>query len=156
MVVGAGVARYWYILQFSAPTTLNRNTLGGIDILLLLCVCQVGDKVGVGCIVDSCLACEACKGGDEHSCDNGKRELGLGLNRLVVGSGSEWRIRIHGSGFSAPNLDPCLPVSGRQNISRHKTSTGTGKCRLYMIAILLLPVWIESASGMNWIFTAWI
>lgn len=32
---------------------------------------KVGDKVGVGCIVDSCLTCEACKGGDEHSCDNG-------------------------------------------------------------------------------------
>ncbi|WP_238406300.1 alcohol dehydrogenase catalytic domain-containing protein, partial [Rhodococcus sp. YH1] len=28
----------------------------------------VGDRVGVGCFVDSCLACEACTSGDEQYC----------------------------------------------------------------------------------------
>ena len=29
---------------------------------------KVGDIVGVGCMVDSCLTCEACKAGDEQHC----------------------------------------------------------------------------------------
>ncbi|GAB2762338.1 NAD(P)-dependent alcohol dehydrogenase [Nocardioides salsibiostraticola] len=32
---------------------------------------QVGDTVGVGCFVDSCLDCEACRDGEEQFCDNG-------------------------------------------------------------------------------------
>ena len=32
---------------------------------------QVGDRVGVGCIVDSCMQCNACKDGEEHLCDKG-------------------------------------------------------------------------------------
>ncbi|MFX8565803.1 alcohol dehydrogenase catalytic domain-containing protein, partial [Acinetobacter baumannii] len=31
----------------------------------------VGDVVGVGCFVDSCLDCEACKDGEEQFCDQG-------------------------------------------------------------------------------------
>jgi len=32
---------------------------------------KVGDKVGVGCIVDSCMNCDCCKAGDEHFCEGG-------------------------------------------------------------------------------------
>ena len=32
---------------------------------------QVGDVVGVGCFVDSCLECEACKDGEEQFCSKG-------------------------------------------------------------------------------------
>ena len=28
----------------------------------------VGDHIGVGCMVDSCGTCGACKAGDEHKC----------------------------------------------------------------------------------------
>src|SRR5258708_4488095 len=31
---------------------------------------KVGDKAGVGCMVDSCMECESCKHGEEHHCDN--------------------------------------------------------------------------------------
>lgn len=31
---------------------------------------KVGDRAGVGCMVDSCLTCESCKSGEEHHCDN--------------------------------------------------------------------------------------
>jgi alcohol dehydrogenase (NADP+)/uncharacterized zinc-type alcohol dehydrogenase-like protein len=30
---------------------------------------KVGDRAGVGCMVDSCLACESCRDGQEHHCD---------------------------------------------------------------------------------------
>lgn len=33
---------------------------------------KVGDKAGVGCMVDSCMECESCKHGEEHHCDKGK------------------------------------------------------------------------------------
>lgn len=32
---------------------------------------QVGDRVGVGCFVDSCLQCEACRDGEEQFCAEG-------------------------------------------------------------------------------------
>lgn len=32
---------------------------------------KVGDHVGVGCIVDSCMTCEPCSNGDEHICVGG-------------------------------------------------------------------------------------
>jgi len=32
---------------------------------------KVGDKVGVGCIIDSCLECDTCKQGDEQYCEKG-------------------------------------------------------------------------------------
>jgi alcohol dehydrogenase (NADP+)/uncharacterized zinc-type alcohol dehydrogenase-like protein len=31
---------------------------------------KVGDKAGVGCMVDSCMACTSCKNGEEQHCDN--------------------------------------------------------------------------------------
>lgn len=30
---------------------------------------KVGDKAGVGCMVDSCMTCESCQHGEEHYCD---------------------------------------------------------------------------------------
>uniref|UniRef100_A0A7S3FWS8 Enoyl reductase (ER) domain-containing protein n=1 Tax=Strombidium rassoulzadegani TaxID=1082188 RepID=A0A7S3FWS8_9SPIT len=49
---------------------------------------KVGDKVGVGCMVDSCRDCENCKEGDEQYCLNGnvmtyngqKKHKGIGGN----------------------------------------------------------------------------
>jgi uncharacterized zinc-type alcohol dehydrogenase-like protein len=32
---------------------------------------KVGDRVGVGCMVDSCGECEACRDGDENYCTGG-------------------------------------------------------------------------------------
>lgn len=32
---------------------------------------KVGDSVGVGCIVDCCMTCSGCEGGDEHLCEKG-------------------------------------------------------------------------------------
>lgn len=32
---------------------------------------KVGDRAGVGCMVDSCMTCESCKHGEEQFCDNG-------------------------------------------------------------------------------------
>jgi uncharacterized zinc-type alcohol dehydrogenase-like protein len=32
---------------------------------------KVGDKAGVGCMVDSCMKCESCTDGEEQYCDNG-------------------------------------------------------------------------------------
>ena len=32
---------------------------------------KVGDRVGVGCIVDSCMNCDGCKAGEEHLCEGG-------------------------------------------------------------------------------------
>ena len=31
---------------------------------------KVGDKAGVGCMVDSCMTCNSCTHGEEHHCDN--------------------------------------------------------------------------------------
>lgn len=30
---------------------------------------KVGDKAGVGCMVDSCMHCDSCKNGEEHHCE---------------------------------------------------------------------------------------
>lgn len=30
---------------------------------------KVGDKAGVGCMVDSCMECDSCKNGEEHHCE---------------------------------------------------------------------------------------
>lgn len=32
---------------------------------------KIGDKAGVGCIVNSCMECESCKNGEEQHCENG-------------------------------------------------------------------------------------
>lgn len=41
----------------------------------------VGDRVGVGCFVDSCRECEYCLRGDEHYCTEGSTETYNGLDR---------------------------------------------------------------------------
>lgn len=33
---------------------------------------KVGDRAGVGCMVDSCMECESCTHGEEHFCEQGK------------------------------------------------------------------------------------
>ena len=33
---------------------------------------KVGDRAGVGCMVDSCMECSNCEHGEEHYCENGK------------------------------------------------------------------------------------
>lgn len=33
---------------------------------------KVGDRAGVGCMVDSCMECDSCKHGEEQFCDKGK------------------------------------------------------------------------------------
>tara|TARA_Y100001935_G_scaffold238369_1_gene224715 strand:- start:48836 stop:50044 length:1209 start_codon:yes stop_codon:yes gene_type:complete len=33
---------------------------------------KVGDRAGVGCMVDSCMECDSCKHGDEHYCERGE------------------------------------------------------------------------------------
>ncbi len=33
---------------------------------------KVGDHVGVGVVVDSCLNCDSCKEGEENYCENGR------------------------------------------------------------------------------------
>lgn len=30
---------------------------------------KIGDKAGVGCMVDSCMKCDSCKNGEEHHCE---------------------------------------------------------------------------------------
>lgn len=39
---------------------------------------KVGDRAGVGCMVDSCMECPSCKGGEEHFCDNGATKFTYG------------------------------------------------------------------------------
>ncbi|GET21843.1 NAD(P)-dependent alcohol dehydrogenase [Prolixibacter denitrificans] len=33
---------------------------------------KVGDRAGVGCMVDSCMECDSCQHGEEHYCENGQ------------------------------------------------------------------------------------
>ncbi|SFC42064.1 alcohol dehydrogenase (NADP+)/uncharacterized zinc-type alcohol dehydrogenase-like protein [Flexibacter flexilis DSM 6793] len=33
---------------------------------------KVGDRAGVGCMVDSCMQCDSCKHGEEHYCEKGQ------------------------------------------------------------------------------------
>lgn len=48
---------------------------------------RVGDKAGVGCMVDSCMECESCKKGEEHHCDNGKTLFTYGYSDSTSPSG---------------------------------------------------------------------
>lgn len=47
---------------------------------------KVGDRVGVGCLVDSCGECEQCKAGYENNCTNGS--VGTYASRDKYGDGS--------------------------------------------------------------------
>ena len=51
---------------------------------------QVGDHVGVGCIVDSCFDCQDCQAGEEHLCEKGMTGTYDGqikYGRIQTGSG---------------------------------------------------------------------
>ncbi len=39
---------------------------------------KVGDRAGVGCMVDSCMDCESCNDGEEHHCDKGETIMTYG------------------------------------------------------------------------------
>lgn len=41
----------------------------------------VGDRVGVGCMVDSCGECDFCVAGDEHFCEKGATDTYTGVDR---------------------------------------------------------------------------
>ena len=43
---------------------------------------QVGDSVGVGCMVDSCLECKNCKAGNEHKCSKENTGTYQGENKF--------------------------------------------------------------------------
>lgn len=48
---------------------------------------KVGDRAGVGCMVDSCMECESCKNGEEQFCDNGKTLFTYGYPDTTSPSG---------------------------------------------------------------------
>lgn len=48
---------------------------------------KVGDRAGVGCMVDSCMQCESCKHGEEHFCDNGATVFTYGARDKTSPSG---------------------------------------------------------------------
>lgn len=48
---------------------------------------KVGDRAGVGCMVDSCLQCESCNRGEEQFCDNGKTLFTYGNPDATAPSG---------------------------------------------------------------------
>ena len=39
---------------------------------------KVGDRAGVGCMVDSCMECDSCNAGEEHFCDRGETKFTYG------------------------------------------------------------------------------
>lgn len=43
---------------------------------------KVGDFVGVGCMVDSCMDCEPCKAGLEQFCEEGNTQTYNGVDRI--------------------------------------------------------------------------
>jgi len=52
---------------------------------------KVGDRVGVGCIVDSCMGCDACKAGEEHMCGKGMTGTYNGdIKHGHIGTDSGW------------------------------------------------------------------
>lgn len=48
---------------------------------------KVGDRAGVGCMVDSCMECESCKHGEEHFCDYGATQFTYGYPTPVEPTG---------------------------------------------------------------------
>lgn len=48
---------------------------------------KLGDRAGVGCMVDSCMECESCKNGEEQFCDNGKTQFTYGATDITAPSG---------------------------------------------------------------------
>lgn len=48
---------------------------------------KIGDRAGVGCMVDSCMSCESCKSGEEQFCDNGQTVFTYGYPDKTSPSG---------------------------------------------------------------------
>ncbi|MCF2494791.1 MULTISPECIES: NAD(P)-dependent alcohol dehydrogenase [Dyadobacter] len=48
---------------------------------------KVGDRAGVGCMVDSCMKCESCQHGEEQFCDNGATVFTYGFPDRISPSG---------------------------------------------------------------------
>lgn len=48
---------------------------------------KVGDRAGVGCMVDSCMKCESCTHGEEQFCDNGATVFTYGFPDKTSPSG---------------------------------------------------------------------
>lgn len=48
---------------------------------------KVGDRAGVGCMVNSCLTCESCNHGEEQYCDNGQTIFTYGFPDKTSPSG---------------------------------------------------------------------
>ncbi|WP_440135203.1 NAD(P)-dependent alcohol dehydrogenase [Chitinophaga sancti] len=48
---------------------------------------KIGDKAGVGCMVDSCMECESCKHGEEHYCDRHETAFTYGFPDKTSPSG---------------------------------------------------------------------
>lgn len=48
---------------------------------------KVGDRAGVGCMVDSCMTCDSCTHGEEQFCDNGKTVFTYGAPDTTSPSG---------------------------------------------------------------------
>ncbi|HET6556448.1 MAG TPA: NAD(P)-dependent alcohol dehydrogenase [Prolixibacteraceae bacterium] len=48
---------------------------------------KVGDRAGVGCMVNSCMSCESCKKGEEQFCDNGATVFTYGTPEKTSPSG---------------------------------------------------------------------
>jgi len=48
---------------------------------------KVGDRAGVGCMVDSCMTCESCTHGEEQFCNNGKTVFTYGYPEKSSPSG---------------------------------------------------------------------
>lgn len=82
---------------------------------------QVGDKVGVGCFVDSCRECGNCKNGDEQYCAGGMvgtynggdpRKFPLPSNYIC---GPKWGCLAHVACVFESSLGggDCMPCNGR-------------------------------------------
>ena len=48
---------------------------------------KVGDRAGVGCMVNSCMTCESCKKGEEQFCDNGATVFTYGASEKIFAIG---------------------------------------------------------------------
>ena len=64
--------------------------------------CKVGDIVGVGCMVDSCLNCDWCNDGEENYCDNGMIQTYNGEKKYGRVLGNK-HVKTWG-GYSASNV----------------------------------------------------
>lgn len=48
---------------------------------------KVGDRAGVGCMVDSCMECDSCKAGEEQFCERGETKFTYGASSDASPSG---------------------------------------------------------------------